>query len=152
MDLGVKYDSFEKGFDFVIEEATKYLGDQKALVSYLEILACTIAHKDTNTCLKAGAQKRFRVQDVTLKICGQGCRSHPLGPLTRQHFLGGENQPRTGRSRNTCTTIIPWDMLQDFVVVDQSMRDFSYTFNEVHKLGHKEGIAENAKKLLLTKD
>ena len=68
MDLGVKYDSSEKGFDFVIEEATKYLGDQKALVSYLEILACTIAHKDTNTCLKAGAQERFRVRDVTLKI------------------------------------------------------------------------------------
>ena len=26
------------------------------------------------------------------------------------------------------------------------MQDFPCVFNEVHKLGHKEGIAENAKK------
>ena len=36
-------------------------------------------------------------------------------------------------------------MLHDFVVGEQSMRDFPCAFNEVHKLGHKEGIAENAK-------
>ena len=61
MDMGVKYVSFEEGFDFVIEEATEDLGDGEALVSDLEIPAGTIAHKDTNTCLN---------------------RSHPLGPLT----------------------------------------------------------------------
>ena len=37
MDLGVKYVSFEEGFDFVIEEATEDLGDGKALISYLKI-------------------------------------------------------------------------------------------------------------------
>ena len=67
MDLGAKYASFEEGFDFVIEEATEDLGDKEALVSDLEITAGTIAHKDTNTCLKAGAQERFRVHDVTLE-------------------------------------------------------------------------------------
>ena len=37
MHLGVKYVSFEEGFDFVIEEATEDLGDKEALVLYLEI-------------------------------------------------------------------------------------------------------------------
>ena len=67
MDLGAKYVSFEEGFDFVIEEATEDLGDEEALVSDMEITAGTIAHKDTNTCLKVGAQERFRVHDVTLE-------------------------------------------------------------------------------------
>ena len=37
MDLGVRYVSLEEGFDFVIEEATKDLGDKEGLVSDLEI-------------------------------------------------------------------------------------------------------------------
>ena len=55
MDLGGKCVSFEEGFDFVIEEATEDLHDGHGLVSDLEIPAGTIVHKDTNTCLKAGA-------------------------------------------------------------------------------------------------
>ena len=51
-----------------------------------------------------------------------------------------------GRSTYTCTTIILWDKLHDFIVGDQNMQNFPYTFNELHKLGHKEGIAENKKK------
>ena len=47
---------------------------------------------------------------------------------------------------NTCTIIIPWDRVHDFIVGDQSMQNFPCAFNEVHKLGHKESIAENAKK------
>ena len=47
---------------------------------------------------------------------------------------------------NTCKAIIPWDKLQSFVVGEESMRDFPWAFNEVHNLGYKEGIAENAKK------
>ena len=47
LDLGAKYVSFEEGFDFVIEEATEDLQDGHALVSHLEILVGTIAHKDT---------------------------------------------------------------------------------------------------------
>ena len=61
MDLGVKYVSFEEGFDFVIEEATDDLEDEDALVLDMEIPAYTIAHNDTNMCLN---------------------KSHPLGPLT----------------------------------------------------------------------
>ena len=38
MDLGGKYVSFEKGFDFIIEEATEDLQDEQGLVSDLEIL------------------------------------------------------------------------------------------------------------------
>ena len=45
-------------------------------------------------------------------------------------------------SRNTCTTKIPLNKLQDFVVGEQSMRDFSCAFNE----GHNENNAENEKK------
>lgn len=41
--------------------------------------------------------------------------------------------------------IIPWERLGDFVAGEQSMRDFPCTFNEVPKLGHKEGQAANAK-------
>ena len=37
MDLGVKYVSFEEGFDFVIEEATEDLGDGEAPILDLEI-------------------------------------------------------------------------------------------------------------------
>ena len=80
------------------------------------------------------------------KISRRGCRSHPLWPFDRTNIYCEEkiNQGR-GRSKNTCTTIISWDMLHDFVVGEQSTRDFPGAFNEVHKLGHKEGIAENAK-------
>ena len=35
MDLGVKYVSFEGGFEFVIYDATDDLGEGEALVSYL---------------------------------------------------------------------------------------------------------------------
>ena len=59
VDMGAKYVSFEEGFDFVIEEATEDLWDGQTLVSDLEIPVGTIAHKDTNTCLKAGAQEMF---------------------------------------------------------------------------------------------
>ena len=45
----------------------------------------------------------------------------------------------------TCKAMFPWDMLHDFVVGEQSMRDFLCTFNDVRNLGYKEGIAENAK-------
>ena len=38
MHLGVKYVSFEEGFDFVIKEATEDLGDGEAPISDLKIL------------------------------------------------------------------------------------------------------------------
>ena len=41
---------------FCNKEVTEDLWDEEALVSNLEIHAGTIAHKDTNTCLKVGAQ------------------------------------------------------------------------------------------------
>ena len=47
VDLGLKYVSFEEGFDFVIEEAIEDLQNGQSLVSDLEILAGTIAHTDT---------------------------------------------------------------------------------------------------------
>ena len=147
MDMGGKYVSFEEGFDFVIEEATEDLQDGHTLVSDMEIPACTIAHKDTNTCLKVGAHERFRVWDVTLEYLRARLQIPPPWPFDRTNISWEEKiNQRQGRSKSTCTTIIPWDMLQDFVVGEQSMRDFSCAFNEVHKLGHKEGIAENAKK------
>ena len=112
MDLGGKNVSFEEGFDFVIEDATEDLGDREALVSNLEILSGTIAHKDTNTCLKASAQERFRVRDVTLRNLRAKLQIPPPGPFDRIDISWEEkiNQGR-GRSRNTCTTIIPWDRL-----------------------------------------
>ena len=67
MDLGLKYASFEEGFDFVVEEAMEDLEDGEALLSGLGIPAGAVAHKDTNTCLNI---------------------SHPLGPLRGQTFLG----------------------------------------------------------------
>ena len=54
VDLGGKCVSFEEGFDFVIEEATKDLQDGHALILDLKIPVGTIVHKDTNTYLKAG--------------------------------------------------------------------------------------------------
>ena len=63
----MKYVYFEEGFDFVKEESTEDLQDGHTLISDLEILADTIAYKDTNTYLKAGAQERFKVRDVTLE-------------------------------------------------------------------------------------
>ena len=118
-NLGEKYVSFEEGFDFVIE-ATEDLQGGHALVSDLEIFACTIAHKDINMCLKVGVQERFRVRDVTLENLRARMQIPPPGPFDKTDISWEEkiNQGR-GRSRNTCTTIIPWDKLQDFVVGEQ---------------------------------
>ena len=111
VDLGAKYVSFEEMFDFVIE-ATEDLQDEHALVSDLEIPAGTIAHKDTNTCLKSSAQERFRVRDVTLENLWERLQIPPPGPFDRTDISWEQkiNQGRD-RSRNTYTTIIPWDML-----------------------------------------
>ena len=67
---------------------------------------------DTNTCLKAGAQEMFRVRDVTLENLLAKLQIPPLEPFDRTDISWEEkiNQGR-GRSKNTCTTIIPWDML-----------------------------------------
>ena len=137
--LGADYVSFEEGFDFVLEDKTEDLQDGQTLGSDLEIHAGTITHKDTNTCLK--------VRDVTLEKLRARLQIPPPGPFDRTDISWEEkiNQGR-GKSRSTCTAIIPWDRLEDFVDGEQSMRDFPCTFNEVHKLGHKEGNAENAKK------
>ena len=137
VDLGAKCVSFEEGFDFVIEEAIKDLQDGHTLVSDLEIHASTIAHKDTNTCLKVGPQERFRVRDINLKNLRARLQFPSPGPFDRIGISWEEkiNQGR-GRSKNTCTTITPWDMLQNFVVDEQNMRDFLCAFNEVHKVGH----------------
>ena len=51
MDLRAKYVFFEEGFDFVVEDNTENLHDGLTLVSDLEILAGTIAHKDTDALL-----------------------------------------------------------------------------------------------------
>ena len=82
MDLGSKYVCFEERFDFVIEEAMEDLQDEQPLVLDLEILASTIANKDTNTCLRAGTQERFRVWDVTLKNMWAMLQILPPGLLT----------------------------------------------------------------------
>ena len=88
VNLGAKCVSLEEGFDIVIEEATEDLQNGHALVLDLEISANTIAHKDTNTCLKAGIQEMIRVRDVTLKNLRARLQILPLGPLTGQTFLG----------------------------------------------------------------
>ena len=72
---------FRRTCDFVIEEATKDQQEGHALVSDLEIPASTIAYKDTNTCLKTGAQERFRVRDVTLENLRSRLQIPPLGPF-----------------------------------------------------------------------
>jgi hypothetical protein len=122
VDLGEKYVSFEEGFDFVIEDSTENLQDGDAVVSDLEIPASAIAHKDTKTCLKTGAHDRFKVRDVTLENLRARLQIPPSGPFDRTDISWEEkiNQGR-GRSRNTCTAIIPWDRLEDFVVGEQSM-------------------------------
>ena len=51
VDLRAKYVFFEEGFDFVVEDNTENLHDGLTLVSDLEILAGTIAHKDTDALL-----------------------------------------------------------------------------------------------------
>ena len=147
VDLIAKYVSFEKKFDFVIEDATEDLQDGQMLGSDLEIHAGTVVHKDRastrtkNTCLKTSAQERFKVWDVTLKNLQARLRIPPPGPFDRTNISWEEkiNQGQ-GRSRNTCSAIFPWDMLEDFVVGEHSMRDFPCSFNEVHKLRHKEGM------------
>ena len=147
VDLRAKCVSFEEGFDTVIEEATEDLQDGHALVSDLEISTGTIAHNDTNTYLKAGIQERFRMRDVTFENLRTRLQISPLGPFDRTNISWEEKiNQRRDRSRNTRTTIIPWNKLQNSVVGEQSIQDFSYAFNEVYKLGHKKGITEIAKK------
>ena len=94
--------------------------------------------------LKAPPQARIR--DTTLEILRSRLQVPPEGPFDRTDIIweGRTNQGR-GRCRDTSRAIIPWDRLGDFVVGEQSMRDFPCTFNEVPRLGHKEGTAENAK-------
>ena len=124
VDLGAKYVFCEERFVFVVEDDTEDLQDGHALVSDLEISASAIAHKDTNTCLKIGAQERFKVRDVTLKNLRARLQIPPPRPFDRTNIFWEEKiNPGRGRSWNTCTTIIPWDMLEDFVVGEQSMRD-----------------------------
>jgi hypothetical protein len=81
------------------------------------------------------------VRDVTLKNLQARLQITPPGPFDRTNISWEEkiNQGQD-RSRNTCTAIFPWDRLEDFVVGEQNMRDFPCSFNEVHKLGHKEGM------------
>ena len=86
VDLGAKYVSFEEGFDFVIKEATEDLQDGYALVSDLEIPVGTIVHNDTNMCLKAGAQERFRVRDVTFKNLRARLQIPPPRPFDRTYI------------------------------------------------------------------
>ena len=108
VDLGGKYVSFEEWLDFVIEEAMEDLQDGHGLVSDLEFLAGTNANKDTNTCLKVGAQDMFRVRDVILESLRARLQIPPPGPFDRIYISWEEkiNQGR-GRNMNTCTTIIP---------------------------------------------
>ena len=56
VDLRAKCVFFKEEFDFVVEDTAENLQDGQMLVSYLEILASVIAHKDNNTCLKTDAQ------------------------------------------------------------------------------------------------
>jgi hypothetical protein len=86
------------------------------------------------------------VRDLTLKNLWARLQIPSPGPfdMTNISWEDKINQGQ-GRSMNTCTAIFLWDRLEDFVIGEQSMRDFPCSFNEVHKLGHKEGMqGENA--------
>jgi hypothetical protein len=89
VDLGAKYVFFEEEFDFEVHDSLEDLHDGHALVSYLEIPAGTIVHKDRastmtgNTCLKTGAQERFKVRDVTLKNLRARLQIPTLRPFDR---------------------------------------------------------------------
>ena len=50
MDLGAKYVSFKKGIDFVIEDATKDLGDREALISNMEIANSYMYNRPQGHC------------------------------------------------------------------------------------------------------
>ena len=50
MDLGAKYVSFKEGIDFVIEDATKDLGDREALISNMEIANSCMYNRPQGHC------------------------------------------------------------------------------------------------------
>jgi hypothetical protein len=99
VDLGANYIFFEEEFDFVIEDNTKDLHDRHALVSDLEIHAGTIVHKDRCTCLKTGAQERFKVRVVTLKNLWARLQIPPLGLFDRT-YISWEKKINQGHGRS----------------------------------------------------
>lgn len=104
------------------------------------------AKKDTKSTSGAVAGETSRVRNVTLEKLRAKLQVPPEGHFDKTDIVWEErtNQGR-GRSRDTHSAIIPWDRFSDFVVGEQSMRDFPCTFNKVPSFGHKEGTAENAK-------
>ena len=111
VDLGAKHISFKEEFHFLVVEALENLGDGEASISNLQVCGGIVVHKDK----KIVALERFRVRDVTLKKLRAKFQIPPPGPVDRTDISWEEkiNQGQ-GRSKNTCTTIIPCDKLQDY--------------------------------------